>query len=99
MAIKPLLFAAGMVVSAGSALAATTVEILSTFGCGCCIGWEKHLQENGYSTDLKNLPMADLWQRKLQADLRDGLTSCHSGLVGGYVIDGQVPARSNPAAQ
>ena len=93
MALKPLLLAAGIVLSAGSAFAATTVEILSTSGCGCCIGWERHLQENGYSTDLKNLPMADLWQRKLQAGLRDGLTSCHTGLVGGYVVEGHVPAR------
>lgn len=73
--------------------AATTIEVLSTSGCGCCIGWAKHLEENGYITDLKNLPMADLWQRKLQAGLGEGQTSCHTGLVEGYVVEGHVPAR------
>lgn len=82
-----------LLMSAGAASAGQTIQILSTSGCGCCIGWARHLEENGYATDLKNLPMADLWQRKMQLGLRDGLTSCHTGLIDGYVIEGHVPAR------
>lgn len=82
-----------LLLSAGIASAAQTIEILSTSGCDCCIGWARHLERNGYQTDLKNLPMADLWQRKISFGLAPELTSCHTGLVDGYVIEGHVPAR------
>ncbi|WP_342640958.1 DUF411 domain-containing protein [Rhodoligotrophos ferricapiens] len=44
-------------------------------------------------TDVKNLAFGDLWERKMRLGLRTGLTSCHTGLVEGYVIEGHVPAR------
>ncbi|HEV7253162.1 MAG TPA: DUF411 domain-containing protein [Mesorhizobium sp.] len=84
---------AGFLLTAGAALAAPTVQVLITSGCGCCKGWAKHLEENGYTTEIKDLPMADLWQRKLDAGLKEGITSCHTALVDGYVIEGHVPAR------
>ena len=37
--------------------------------------------------------MGELMQRKLAAGLKPGLTSCHTGFVGGYVVEGHVPAR------
>ena len=37
--------------------------------------------------------MGELIQRKLAAGLKPGLTSCYTGFVGGYVVEGQVPAR------
>jgi hypothetical protein len=82
-----------LVLIANTAMAATHLEIFSTSGCGCCIGWQKHMEQNGYSTTLENLPMADLWQRKLEAGLRDGLTACHTSIVEGYIVEGHVPAR------
>lgn len=91
--IKSAVAAVTLLMSAGTAFAAQSVEILSTSGCGCCIGWARHLEENGYQTDLKNLPMADLWQRKLDLGLTHGLTSCHTALIDGYVVEGHVPAR------
>ena len=37
--------------------------------------------------------MGELMQRQLAAGLKPGLTSCHTGFVGGYVVEGHVPAR------
>jgi hypothetical protein len=37
--------------------------------------------------------MGELMQRKLAAGLKPGLTSCRTGFVGGYVVEGHVPAR------
>lgn len=85
---------AALLMMSGTALAAAGhVEVMSTNGCGCCIAWTKHLEENGYTAEIENLPMADLWQRKLEAGLTQGLTSCHTGKIAGYVIEGHVPAR------
>ena len=37
--------------------------------------------------------MGELMQRKLATGLKPGLTSCDTEFVGGYVVEGQVPAR------
>jgi len=85
--------AVAMLISTGAAGAASVVEVLSTSGCGCCIGWVRHLEENGYAADVKHLAMGELMQRKLSLGLRPGLTSCHTGQIDGYVVEGHVPAR------
>ncbi|MGO4334180.1 DUF411 domain-containing protein [Labrys sp. KB_33_2] len=69
------------------------IEILTTEGCSCCIGWARHLQGEGYTTDVRKLPSSELQQRKLQLGVRQDLASCHTGLIGGYVVEGHVPAR------
>jgi len=85
--------AVAMLISTGAAGAASVVEVLSTSGCGCCIGWVRHLEENGYAADVKHLAMGELMQRKLSLGLRPGLTSCHTGQIDGYVVEGHVRAR------
>lgn len=85
---------AAAVTFGGTAIAGEThVEVTSTNGCGCCVAWTRHLEENGYTTEIDHLSMGELMQKKLQAGLKPGLTSCHTGIVDGYVIEGHVPAR------
>ena len=91
--LRAVAVAAALLLSTAAAGAASVIEVLSTSGCGCCVGWVRHLEENGYATDVRQLPMGELMQRKLALGLRPGLTSCHTGLIDGYVIEGHVPAR------
>ncbi len=56
----------------GLASVAQAIEVLTTSGCGCCIGWARHMEENGFAAELKNLPMADLMQVKIGAGLKPG---------------------------
>lgn len=67
----------------GLASVAQDIEVLTTSGCGCCIGWARHMEENGFAAELKNLPMADLMQVKIGAGLKPGQTSCHTGRIEG----------------
>ncbi len=68
------------------------IEVMSTSGCGCCLAWVKHLEAVGYTAYVTNLPITELVQRKLAAGLKPELHSCHTALIGGYVIEGHVPA-------
>lgn len=92
-AIKIMMTAVGVTLTTAAVPAAQTLEILSTSGCGCCVAWARYLERHGYATKIKNLTMGDFWQRKVQPGLRQGLTSCHTGFVNGYVVEGHVPAR------
>jgi hypothetical protein len=58
--------------------------------CGCCQQWVVHMQSNGYTAKVNNVsPMDPI---KVQHKIPQQLQSCHTTLVGGYVIEGHVPA-------
>lgn len=58
--------------------------------CGCCKDWIKHLEANGFRTQVQDSGNTDA-RLRLGVDVRYG--SCHTALVGGYAIEGHVPAR------
>ena len=83
----------GLLLLGTAAHARDAIEVLKTSGCGCCIGWIKHLEEAGFDVESRDLDMGSLMQAKLKAGLKPGLTSCHTGRIEGYVVEGHVPAR------
>jgi hypothetical protein len=67
-----------------------TVAVYKTPTCGCCTKWIEHLQAAGFeveATELESLTMV-----KASNGVPRPLTSCHTALVEGYVIEGHVPA-------
>ena len=58
--------------------------------CGCCKNWIEHLIKHGYRVDAKDTP--DMTQIKNTLGVPAGLTSCHTAVVEGYLIEGHVPA-------
>ena len=69
------------------------VQVLKTASCGCCGGWIAHLRSNGYQAAVRDVPLTVLNQEKLAAGIQPDLASCHTARIGGYVIEGHVPAR------
>jgi hypothetical protein len=67
--------------------------VMKTSGCGCCLAWVKHLEAAGFTVETKDLPMGEIMKEKLAAGLKPGLTACHTGKLGGYIIEGHVPVR------
>lgn len=67
-----------------------TILVYKTEGCGCCNGWVEHLQAAGFEVDARNV--RDLMSVKLDAGVPVDLSSCHTALVDGYVVEGHVPA-------
>lgn len=69
---------------------ATVVEVFKSPHCGCCGGWVEHLRQNGFEVkahDVDDVPAA---RKKL--GMPDRLGSCHTAKVGGYVVEGHIPA-------
>lgn len=65
------------------------VTVYKSPTCGCCNKWISHLEANGFEVNTHDL--ANLTQIKLEHGVRQELTSCHTALVDGYVIEGHVP--------
>jgi hypothetical protein len=49
-----------------------------------------HLQKNGFTVKAEDL--RDLKPIKAKYGVPDELHSCHTGVIGGYVVEGHVPA-------
>ena len=72
-----------------SKAARPAVEVWKDPSCGCCREWIAHLEREGFavvSHDTGNVPA----RRRLGMPTKYG--SCHTATVGGYVIEGHVPA-------
>ena len=66
------------------------VTVYKSATCSCCSGWIDHLKENGFQVKYENVTDLDTYKQK--ADLPYGMGSCHTGFVGGYAVEGHVPA-------
>lgn len=73
-----------------SAQKATTIDVYKRATCGCCAIWVKHLQQHGFT--VKTTDVTDMDDVKRRNKVPASLTTCHTGVVGNYVIEGHVPA-------
>jgi hypothetical protein len=58
--------------------------------CGCCAKWNDHMRAAGFAVTSNDL--ADVSPIKTQHGVPMQTRSCHTALVGGYAIEGHVPA-------
>jgi hypothetical protein len=58
--------------------------------CGCCAAWAQHMTDAGFEVELKEVE--DLASVKKNAGVPEQLQSCHTATVGGYTVEGHVPA-------
>lgn len=71
---------------------ATPIDVKKTNGCGCCLAWMEHLEENGFAPSGEDMFAGFLVRFKLDNGVPQRMVSCHTGLIDGYVIEGHVPA-------
>jgi hypothetical protein len=57
--------------------------------CGCCGVWVDHVKEHGFVPEMR--PMDDMGEVKRTFRIPWQLSSCHTALVNGYVVEGHVP--------
>ena len=57
--------------------------------CGCCAGWTEHMEAEGFQ--ISHQVVEDIAAVKQQHGIPEQLLSCHTTLVGGYIIEGHVP--------
>lgn len=80
-------------VLAAPALMANTkpqVEVWKDAGCGCCKDWIKHLEAEGFQVKAHD---GGNTEARTRLRMPEKLGSCHTALVGGYAIEGHVPAK------
>lgn len=67
-----------------------TLTVCQSPTCECCGRWEDHLTAHGFRLTVHRTDAMSAV--KHQQAVPGSLISCHTALVGGYVVEGHVPA-------
>src|SRR5262245_1304995 len=68
----------------------TPITVYKDPECGCCGKWVEHMQASGFAPLVTVTP--DLPGIRARNKVHPSVSSCHTSLIGGYVIEGHVPA-------
>jgi hypothetical protein len=66
------------------------VQVYKNPACGCCGSWVKHMEAAGFRVYTNVVP--DTAPMRRRAGIPDAMASCHTAVVGGYALEGHVPA-------
>ncbi len=73
-----------------AAPAGPEVQVFKSPTCGCCGAWVEHMRAAGFT--VKVTEVDDTTAARKRLGLPDRYGSCHTATVGGYVLEGHVPA-------
>ncbi|WP_404822437.1 DUF411 domain-containing protein [Noviherbaspirillum aerium] len=76
--------------AAAPGAAAPVIQVFKTPSCGCCHAWVDHLRANGFTVKATDVEDTSPYRSKYKVPAE--LASCHTGVVGGYALEGHVPA-------
>ena len=68
----------------------TKLTVYKDPSCGCCTKWVAHLRANGFAPDVHD--RTDVTALKDSLGVPAALRSCHTAVIGKYVIEGHVPS-------
>lgn len=81
--------------SGGSTNAVPVSEVVTVYKsatCTCCSAWVEHMREAGFEVESRDVPDAELPDIKAELGVGVSHQSCHTAVVGDYVVEGHVPA-------
>ena len=93
MTRRQILVALSAALAAGVDTAGQTppsVRVYRDPTCGCCVLWVEHLRKAGFSATVTEVE--DIGAIKAKYGVPPRVGSCHTALVGNYVLEGHVPA-------
>lgn len=90
--LQTLASAAGLATLTPGLMAKTQplVEVWKDPNCGCCKDWIRHLEANGFQVKVHD---GGNMEARVRLGVPNALGGCHTALVGGYAVEGHVPAR------
>lgn len=57
--------------------------------CGCCAGHAAELERQGF--DVEIIPTSDMQSIKQKYGIPSNMRSCHTSIIGDYVVEGHIP--------
>lgn len=70
---------------------ATDLTLYKSAYCGCCTAWAEKVEDAGYQVTIVEQDNNNALREKYA--ISPELSSCHTAIVDGYVIEGHVPVK------
>jgi len=67
-----------------------TVTVYKSPSCGCCGKWVEHMKASGFPVVIHHTE--NVAAHKARLGVPPAMGSCHTAEVGGYLVEGHVPA-------
>jgi len=67
-----------------------SMTVYKTPTCGCCAKWVENMKAAGFKVQVQD--MDDLTEIKQASGVPVRIRTCHTAVVGNYVVEGHVPA-------
>lgn len=90
LVLRTILLLISLAPAAWAAGTLPTVDVYKSPTCGCCGKWVEHMKANGFKVVTHE--MNDVTPHKQRLGVPVGMGSCHTAEVGGYLVEGHVPA-------
>lgn len=90
MASAPSVQAQSRVEASTGSATLPVITVYKSPTCGCCESWVQHVKEAGFKVEVHDVANVD--PVKDDAGVPASARSCHTAIVGGYAIEGHVPA-------
>jgi hypothetical protein len=71
---------------------AQVMEVYKSPTCGCCSKWVEHVQQAGFTVKVTLMEDQALSGLKTKLGVPRTAQSCHTAVIGGYTVEGHVPA-------
>ena len=68
------------------------VTVYKSKYCGCCGEWVKHMENNGFKVTV--IETEALNEVKMKYNIPAPLASCHTAIIGNFIVEGHTPASS-----
>lgn len=81
---------AGTLAASPPARQTASMTVYKSPTCGCCGKWIAHVKAAGFKVQVQD--MDDLTEIKQASGVPLKLRTCHTAVIGSYVIEGHVPA-------
>jgi len=85
-----LLIAPLALIACAEAATAAVIEVVKSPYCGCCTHWVEYLRAEGF--EVRVVEAEDVTPTARRLGVPEELRSCHTASIGGYAIEGHVPA-------
>jgi hypothetical protein len=79
----------------GNESTAATDSLVTTYRsptCGCCEGYERYLEGEGFQ--VESIVMDDVTEMKDDLGVPEDMRSCHTAMIGEYFVEGHVPVEA-----
>jgi hypothetical protein len=89
--LQGLVATAALSVSPAMAEGVPKMHVLKDPSCGCCGAWIKVMRLAGFDVSVQEASNEALFRFKLKSGITEELASCHTAMIGGYLVEGHVP--------